>query len=167
MPDTKSELIHLICGPTGSGKTTYSQVLADEISGICFSIDEWMVSLFGEDAPKDLTPAWFVPRVSRCEAQMWAMALQLGKLGIPSILDFGFQRHEHRQSYVSLIRAAQYSAKLHFLDVDASVRWERVQSRNAERGKTFRMEITRGMFDYIETIWEPPGDDEIKLISGM
>ena len=164
---TKPELTHLICGSTGAGKTTYSQKLADEVSGICFSIDEWMVSLFGEDAPQDLTPAWIAPRVSRCEAQMWTMALQLGKLGVPSILDFGFQRREHRQRYVSLIKASQLSAKLHVLDVDASVRWTRVQSRNAARGETFQMEITRGMFDYIETIWEPPSNGEIKLISDM
>lgn len=162
MQDTETKLIHLICGSTGAGKTTYSQELADDIGGICFSIDEWMVSLFGEDAPKDLSPTWFTPRVSRCENQMWAMALQLGNVGIPSILDFGFQRLEHRQRYASLIRASQFSAKLHVLDVDASVRWERVQSRNAKQGRTFHMKITRGMFDYIETIWEPPTDDEIK-----
>lgn len=165
MHENKTNLIHLICGSTGAGKTTYAQDLADDISGIIFSIDEWMVSLFGEDAPKDLSPAWFVPRVSRCENQMWAMALQLGKLGIPSILDFGFQRREHRQRYTSLARASQLPAKLHFLDVDASMRWKRVQSRNENQGRTFQMKITRNMFDYIETIWEPPSNDELKSIS--
>lgn len=161
MHDTEIKLIHLICGSTGAGKTTYSRALADDLGGVYFSIDEWMVSLFGEDAPEDLSPDWFVPLVSRCESQMWAMALQLGKLDIPSILDLGFQRLEHRQRYASLIKASRFSAKLHFLDVDASVRWERVNSRNEKQGKTFHMKITRGMFDYIETIWEPPSNDEI------
>ncbi|MEH6403630.1 MAG: AAA family ATPase [Sneathiella sp.] len=160
--DNETKLIHLICGSTGAGKTTYALELADAINGVHFSIDEWMVSLFGADAPKDLSPTWFVPRVSRCESQMWAMALQLGKLGIPSILDLGFQRLEHRQRYASLVRESQFSAKLHFLDVEASVRWERVQSRNENQEKTFQMKITRGMFDYIETIWEPPSKDELK-----
>jgi predicted kinase len=160
------ELIHLICGSTGAGKTTFAQALADEVGGITFSIDEWMVSLFGEDAPSDLTPAWFVPRVTRCEAQMWAMALKLGKRGIPSILDFGFQRNEHRKRYASLAKASHLSSQLHFLDVDASLRWARVQSRNVDRGQTFKMEITRDMFDYIETIWEPPSSKEVGDISG-
>jgi predicted kinase len=70
MTKTKPQLFHMICGSTGAGKTTYAKALANEVGGICFSIDEWMVRLFGEDAPKNLTPAWFVPRVSRCEAQM-------------------------------------------------------------------------------------------------
>lgn len=164
MSHKEPKLIHLICGSTGAGKTTYAQNLADELGGAHFGIDEWMVSLFGEDAPKELSPAWIGPRVSRCERQMWTMVLQLGRLGIPSILDFGFQRLEHRQRYASLIKADHLSAKLHFLDIDASVRWERVQSRNEKQGETFQMKITRGMFDYIETIWEPPSEEEIRSI---
>ena len=56
--------------------------------------------------------------------------------------------------------------KLHFLDVDASERWRRVERRNDERGDTFHMTITRGMFDYIETIWEPPGKEEVLSLGG-
>ena len=159
--DAETKLVHLICGSTGAGKTTYAQKLASELDGIHFSIDEWMINLFGEDAPKQLNPAWIFPRVARCESQMWAMAVQLGKLGVPSILDFGFQRLEHRQKYRSLTKVSKLSAKLHFLDVAAAERWKRVESRNEKRGGTFQMTITRGMFDYIETIWEPPDENEL------
>ncbi len=126
-----------------------------------------MVTLFGEDAPADLTPAWFGPRFARCEAQIWALALQLGQQGIPSILDLGFQRRQHRQRYASQILAAGFSARLHLLDVDPAVRWERVQSRNLGQGKTYQMEITRDMFDYIETIWERPNSEEIAMIANL
>jgi predicted kinase len=95
------------------------------------------------------------------------MALQLGKNGIPSIFDLGFQRREHRQEFSSLIKASGFSAKMHVLDIDASVRWERVQSRNSNPGKTFSMEITRDMFDYIEGIWERPSQAEMKMLSDM
>ena len=165
MHDSKVQLIHLICGSTGAGKTTYSRELASDLGGVQFSIDEWMVSLFGEDAPESINPAWIFPRVLRCEKQMWAVALQLGKLGIPSILDFGFQRLEHRQKYADLAKKARFTAKLHVLNVDASERWKRVEARNKNQGETFHMEITRGMFDYIETIWEPPGNEEVTSMS--
>jgi predicted kinase len=166
MMSSKTQLVHLICGSTGAGKTTYARDLASNIGGVVFSIDEWMVSLFGEDAPANLDPSWIFPRVDRCETQMWAMALQLGKIDVPSILDFGFQKHEHRQRFAGLARKAQLTAKLHVLDVDASERWERVKARNNNHGETFHMEITRGMFDYIETTWEPPSDDEVTAVSG-
>lgn len=165
MTYSKTQLIHLICGSTGAGKTTYAQELASNIGGVVFSIDEWMVTLFGEDAPTQLDPAWIFPRVHRCETQMWAMASQLGKLDVPSILDWGFQRYEHRQRLAELARQSEFSAKLHVLDVDASERWKRVSARNKNQGETFHMEITRGMFDYIETTWERPSDDEIEAIS--
>lgn len=161
MQDHETQQIHLICGSTGAGKTTYARELGNTIGGVVFSIDEWMVSLFGEDAPKSLSPAWIFPRVRRCETQMWAMALQLGKLGMPSILDFGFQRYEHRQRYAALAKQAQFTTRLHVLDVDASVRWKRIETRNKDKGDTFHMEITRGMFDYIETTWELPDGSEL------
>ncbi|MBL4766545.1 MAG: ATP-binding protein [Rhodobacteraceae bacterium] len=165
MHDNEAQLIHLICGSTGAGKTTYSRELARDLNGVVFSIDEWMISLFGEDAPESLSPAWILPRVLRCEKQMWTMALQLGKQGIPAILDFGFQRLEHRQRYASLAKQAQFTAKLHVLNVDTSERWKRVEARNINQGETYHMEITRGMFDYIETTWEPPSNGEIISMS--
>lgn len=165
MRDNETQPIHLICGSIGAGKTTYARELATNIGGVVFSIDEWMVTLFGEDAPADLDPAWVFPRVYRSETQIWTMAAQLGKLGVPSILDLGFQRQEHRQRFAGLARQGELTAKLHVLDVDASERWKRVNARNQNHGETFHMEITRGMFDYIETTWERPSDDEIEAVS--
>lgn len=161
MQDKHTQHIHLICGSTGAGKTTYARELANTIGGVVFSIDEWMVSLFGEDAPESLSPTWIFPRVQRCETQMWAMVLQLGKLGIPSILDLGFQRYEHRQRYSAFAKQSHLTTRLHVLDVDASVRWKRVEARNKDKGDTFHMEITRGVFDYIETTWELPDEREL------
>ena len=164
MQKVDPQLIHLICGSTGAGKTTYARELADTVNGIHFSIDEWMVTLFGKDAPSELSPGWIFPRVERCENQIWSTVLRLGERGIPSVLDLGFQRRNHRRKYAGIIREAGFSAKLHFLDVDASERWRRVEQRNGSREETHHMTITRGMFDYIETIWEPPTIDELEAI---
>lgn len=165
MTYNKTTLIHLICGSTGAGKTTYARELATETSGVVFSIDDWMVTLFGEDAPAKLDPEWIFPRVHRCEIQIWSMASQLGKRGVPSILDLGFQKHEHRKRFAGLAKQAQLTAKLHALSVDASERWRRVNSRNRNQGETYHMEITRSMFDYIETTWEPPSDEETAAVA--
>ncbi|WP_342071646.1 AAA family ATPase [Yoonia algicola] len=165
MTDYDTQLIHLICGSTGAGKTTYARELATNIGGAVFSIDEWMVTLFGEDAPAHLDPTWIFPRVHRCETQIWAIASQLGMLRVPAILDLGFQRREHRQRFSGLAKQAELTAKLHVLNVDASERWRRVNFRNKDQGETFHMEITRSMFDYIENAWEPPSDDEIEAVA--
>lgn len=34
--------IHLVFGPQGAGKSTYSKELARKVNGVHLSIDEWM-----------------------------------------------------------------------------------------------------------------------------
>ena len=73
MPDP---LIHLICGSTGAGKTTYAVRLSAELGAIRFSIDEWMASLFWMDSPQPIEPDWTMQRLERCHDRIWATAVQ-------------------------------------------------------------------------------------------
>ena len=148
--------IILIVGCTGAGKTTYARALADEIGAMRFSIDEWMMPLFGPDVPQPIEFAWMMERVNRCEAMIWTMARQSVARGIPVVLDLGFTKQEHRQKFRDLAVAAGLSAAVHFIDVPVEVRWQRVQHRNAEQGDTFAMHVDRTMFDFMEGLWEPP-----------
>ncbi|MFN9580481.1 MAG: AAA family ATPase, partial [Novosphingobium sp.] len=60
--------IVLIVGSTGAGKTTYARRLAEELGGVRFSIDEWMMTLFWADSPQPIEFQWTIERVRRCEA---------------------------------------------------------------------------------------------------
>ena len=95
-------------------------------------------------------------RVNRCEAQMWAVSLQAVALGVPVVVDCGLTREAHRSKWSRLALKAGLGVRLHHLDVDADERWLRVQRRNAERGVTYRLEVTREMFDFVETLWGAP-----------
>jgi predicted kinase len=150
----------LIVGCTGAGKTTYARALADEIGGVRFSIDEWMVTLFGPDRPEPIEFAWMTERIGRCEAQVFAMARQLAERGVPAILDLGFTRLEHRDKFRALASAAGLGIAVHFVDVPAEERWNRVSRRNAEQGETYAMQVDREMFDFMERMWEPPAPAE-------
>ncbi len=46
-------------------------------------------------------------------------------------------------------------------------RWRRVEQRNEHQGETFRIKVTRPMFDYIETIWQPPTPEELSALDGV
>ena len=39
--------------------------------------------------------------------------------------------------------------------------------RNAAPGKTYRMTVTRSMFDFIEAIWQPPSPEEMAALDGV
>lgn len=160
-------MIHLVCGSTGAGKTTYAGKLSRQFGALHLSIDGWMVGLFAADKPERPDWQWIDERVRRCERQMVATALQLGRLGTPSILDLGLQRADQRQRIAAAVTAAGLAVHLHFLDVDAAERWRRVEGRNHEQGETFRLVVTRPMFDFIETIWQPPTTDEMAALNGV
>jgi hypothetical protein len=61
------------------------------------------------------------------------------------------------------------SAQLHFVDAPADERWRRVQERNARRGAqgSLPFDVTREMFDFVETMWEPPTDQEMAACDGV
>jgi predicted kinase len=164
-----SHLIHLVCGSTGAGKTTYALKLADRLGAVRFSIDEWMAALFWMDTPKPLDPAWSIERVERCMARMWATAEQVARRGVPCVLDFGFGQAKTRTRFIALAEAADLSVQLHVLDVPAAERWRRVEARNADRGRTYQLpfDVTREMFDFVETMWEAPTDAELARCNGI
>lgn len=153
--------VHLICGATGAGKTTYARALAKRVRGVRFSIDEWLGALFLADRPASISIAWVVERTARCEAQMWAMAEELLARGTDVVFDVGLSKREHRDRF--RLRAAQMGAdpKLHYLDVEEETRRERVRLRDADGKGPFGFEITDAMFDFMEKAYEVPGDDEL------
>ena len=162
-------LVHLICGSTGAGKTTYALNLAERLGAVRFSIDEWMTTLFWMDSPQPIEPAWSMERVERCYRQIWAMAQQVASRGVPAILDFGFGLKSLRNRFGGLASEAGLSAQLHFLEVPLDERWRRVKKRNANKRETNQLnfEVTREMFDFVETLWEPPADEEMAACAGL
>jgi predicted kinase len=122
----------LVVGCTGAGKTTYARSLADAYSSIRFSIDEWMMPLFGPDLPNPVQFAWMMERVNRCEAVIFALAQQAVARGCSAVLDLGFTKVVHRDKFRTLCAEAGLSVAVHFVDVPRALRWERVAQRNRD-----------------------------------
>jgi predicted kinase len=163
------ERVHLICGSTGAGKTTYAISLSDCLGAVRFSIDEWMAALFWMDTPQPLDPVWSMERVERCLLQIWTVALQTATRNVPCVLDLGFGQAQSRARFARLAEDASLSVQLHFLDVPAQERWRRVQTRNAQKGETYQLgfDVTREMFDFVEGLWEPPTEAEMAAYNGV
>lgn len=150
----------LVVGCTGAGKSSYARALADQLGALRFSIDEWMVALFWADSPQPIEFAWTMERVNRCEAQIFAIARQAATRGVPAVLDLGFTTKAHRDKFRDLGEQAGLSVAVHFVDVPADERWRRVEQRNAQQGETYSLTVDRGMFDFMEGLWEPPSEAE-------
>jgi len=158
-------MIHLIVGNTGSGKTTYATSLKKKVGGLLFSIDTWNNTLFLKDKTSNDGLPWMLERIDRGEKMMMNLIEQLEAIHVDSILDLGLSKFEHREKFRSFARQNNFKTKMHFLDIDKDIRWERIQHRNNTKGATFEFEVTLENFEFMEEWFEKP--DELEMQNGL
>ncbi|EAQ42578.1 ATP-binding protein [Polaribacter sp. MED152] len=158
-------MIHLIVGNTGSGKTTYSNALKQKINGIVFSIDYWNKTLFLKDKNIEDGLDWFLERIDRAEDVILNLVHQLENTKTDSILDLGLSKVEHREKFRKFATQNGYDLKIHFLDISKEKRLERVLHRNKNKGATYQFEVTQENFDFMETWFEKPNQEE--MVNGI
>ena len=156
-----TERIHMICGLTGAGKSTYAEQLRQDLKAVRFSIDDWNARLFFMDRDPSSDFNWFYDRVQRCCAQMRDTAEQVLDTGTPVVFDCGFTDRKEQKIFYDWAESLGHRVILHFIDVDSETRWSRTQHRNHEQGATYKIHVTREMFDFMEGIWQAPEDDEL------
>jgi len=158
-------MIHLIVGNTGSGKTTYSNELKKQTNGIIFSIDTWNKTLFFADKNPTDGLEWFLERIERAETMILELVAQLEHSKTDSILDLGLSKIEHREKFRKYAAANNFELTTHFLDISKETRLHRIMKRNSEKGETFEFEVTKENFDFMETWFEKPTENE--MIGGV
>jgi len=154
--------VHIIFGPIGAGKSTLARRMASENQAVRFSIDEWMHHLYSADRPDQLSLAWALPRVHRCETLIWQTCLPILQAGTDVVLDLGFMTLEKRQYHQKLALEAGYLVTKHFVDADRQLRRERVMERNKGESETYSFEVTDAMFDGVDAVFQWPTDLELK-----
>lgn len=152
----------LVCGPTGAGKTTYSNSLSEEISAVRFSIDPWMQTLFASDMTS-LDFSWMMERVNRCYEQIWEISEQILNLDGCVVLDLGFTTKEQRDGFANKGSDLGVNAEVHYLDAPSDIRKQRVEKRNQEKDPSvYAFEVTDMMFNFMEPRFEVPDKEELK-----
>ncbi len=141
--------VHIVFGPQGAGKSTYSNKLSNEVGGIHLSIDDWMWKLYGQDLPSSMNLKWIMERVERCEQHIWSLTQKIASRNIDVVLDLGFTKREKRKQFQQLIAEHNLECQLHYITAEHTLRRQRVLNRNIEKGETFSFEVTPGMFDFM------------------
>lgn len=145
----------LLCGLTGSGKTTLAAELERDLPAIRFSVDDWMLRLFGPHMPRAL----FDERNDAIKELLWGKVERLVALGVHVVLDYGFWRADERAAAAQRVAAAGGEPVLVFLDVPVEALARRLERRNASLPPgTF--EVTREMLDLFRSRFEAPTRDE-------
>jgi predicted kinase len=113
----------LVCGLPGSGKTTVARQLAAELRAVRMCPDEWMDAL-----DIDL---WDQPGRGRVEGLQWRLTLDLLRLDVIVIIEWGLWTRGERDELRQQVRAADGRIELRFLDVPVDELWRRLEARNA------------------------------------
>ena len=151
----KVAIAHLIHGFIGSGKTTYATQLEKDLPALRFSIDEWLIALYGQDP----TESDFEQYYNRTADLIWNVATRSLELGQDVILDFGFWSRKSRDD--ARARLSKVEAEFVFYNVTCAdeVMKARALSRTAAMPK-HALYINKQAIDSLRKGFEPLACDE-------
>lgn len=140
-----------MCGPAGSGKTTYARTLARD-HFVRLSIDEeaWAQGLYEQPLPE--------PVATRIEAQLRDRLLVLVDAGSDVVIDFSFWSRRNRQEYRDLLDDLGVKAETVYLATARDVVLERVAARNNSHADDVVLDEATAAFYYDH--FEVPTEDE-------
>ena len=150
---------HLISGLPCSGKTTYATALRADIDGALFTLDRWLITLFGRYSIDEVGHEEHVRRVLACRELIWSAASELLRRGADVILDDGFFLRENRMRVIGLSRDIGAAAKIHFVDTPVDLLRPRLDARNAHL-PPYNFWIGPDMLRAFAGLFEPPGAEE-------
>lgn len=153
--------IHLIEGPVGAGKSTYSALLAKKLDGIHIPLDAWFAKLYSPDRPEANIFPWYKERKDRLIDHIWQHSKTILASGTDVILELGLIQRQNRADFYQRFQNESFELVVYVLDAPREVRWQRVQRRNTEQGSTFSMNVPDHIFKIASDMWETPDEDEI------
>ena len=152
--------VYMMCGLTGSGKTTCAKRLEREHSAVRFSIDEWMIELYGHHMPREV----FDERLETLKNLLWSTARRLLALDINVVLDFGFWKRREWLDFEARAQEVRAKPLFYFFDVPLPTLQKRLTLRNSSLSKG-TYEITPEMLTLFAGWFEPPTElEELELV---
>ena len=150
---------HLISGLPCSGKTTFANSLRTDLGGVAFSLDKWLITLFGQYSIAEVGHEEHVRRVLSSRELIWEAGSEFLKRGVDVILDDGFFLRDNRMRVVDAARQLGAAAKIYFIDTPLAVIQSRLEMRNA-RLPRYNFWIGPDTLEAFAKLYEVPTDDE-------
>ncbi|MBQ7338415.1 MAG: ATP-binding protein [Clostridia bacterium] len=150
----------LLCGKICSGKTTYASYLCKKYSAVLLSVDEVMLSIFGQHcADKHDEYA------ARTQAYLYQKSVELIHAGMDVILDWGFWSYSGREYARAFYQSHHICCEFHYLDVDDQTLQQHIQARNQSvlSGAIQAYYVDPPLAQKCNTRFETPDCDEIPI----
>ena len=125
LQNTKSAILHLICGLPGSGKTTLAKSIAASTGAIRFSPDEWIKDIWKDKAETEGNQ--FRDQVEQLQ---WKIAIHMLQNSIDVIIEWGTWGKSEREKLRDEAKAVGARVNFYYLDISREILKERVLKRN-------------------------------------
>ena len=146
----------MLCGPAGSGKTTFAERLIAS-GAIKLSLDESMAERYGR-AGVDYPTHQYPELEQTILAEHRSRLIGMLAVGTSVVLDYGFGRRKQRDEYKELIAAHGGNWRLLYFDTPIDVLHERLAERN-QRDDANALPISRAELEEFVTWFETPQDE--------
>jgi predicted kinase len=157
-------MIHLLCGPTASGKTRLAKKIERERGAIRFSIDERMAPPNFPEQRDDRLIAQLIQDAHPVFLEILKESHQQLASGKEVILDVGAFNRSTRDLLRSWATGIGQPLILYYLSDSRDIRLERLRQRNERRGSDYSFDVPLWVFDLIDQVFETPTADEGPII---
>lgn len=150
----------LVCGKLCSGKTTYAESISREENAVLLSVDQIMLSLFGQQAGEKHDEY-----VLRLKKYLLEKSSELLSKSVNVILDWGFWTRSERDNVRDYFHSRNVDTELHLVELN-SQEWKRrinVRNQDALENEGDAYFIDKAVLEKFEKVFEQPEDDEIDI----
>lgn len=151
--------VYLMLGLPGSGKTTFSKVLQQELNIPRLSLDEEYSKLGGDLA----STTWDTNIEAEANETIKHQIKEIVERGESAILDFCPWKKEDRHNYKEYIASIGANSHVYYLDIPIEQLKQRLELRNNHLSKNTHI-VTADMLDAFTARFDPPYDEDFELV---
>jgi predicted kinase len=151
-------VVYLLCGLTGSGKTTYAKRL-EAAGAVRLTVDEEVHARHGRYGV-DYPASEYFDRERPVVEELRRRLVELVESGRDVVYDHGMWRRSDREAYKRLVEEHGGRWRLLYLKVDREVLLQRLADRNRRGDANAMPLLPADLEDFIARFDEPEGEGE-------
>ncbi len=153
--NVKGTLI-FFCGKMGAGKSTYAKKLANELSAVFLSEDEWLSCLYPEEI-KNFGD--YIKYSARLRPLLKAHVRRILLSGLSVVMDFPGNTKKQRAWFKEIFSAGQIPHKLVYLKADDQLCIKQLEQRRMNSPERAHFD-TAEVFHQVTAYFQEPTDEE-------
>jgi predicted kinase len=157
-------VVYLLCGLTGSGKTTYAKRL-EAAGAVRLSVDEEVYARHGRYGV-DYPMSEYFDREQPVVEELPRRLVELVESGHDVVLDYGLWRRRDRDAYKRLVEAHGGSWRLLYFKVEPEVLRQRLADRN-RRADANALKVTPSALEDFMARFDEPVDEGEELVQAQ